>query len=84
MIEATCIACGKLLGSFANQAEYIEWREKNSMCACGASLVATLFTSYTKVEKIKSDEEETKPLEEQPRKARSRGILGDVFRARRK
>jgi|Deesub1362B_J571_1020462.scaffolds.fasta_scaffold13650_1 hypothetical protein len=91
MIEATCTACGKLLGSFATQAEYVEWREKNSQCECGASLAAALFTSYTKAEKVepKVKAEETKSGEEQPQEEtkeekKPTGFPGDILRGRRK
>lgn len=51
MIEATCTACGKVLGTFPTPEKYTEWRNKNTECECGASLDTTLFTRYKKVEK---------------------------------
>jgi hypothetical protein len=84
MIEANCTACGKLLGSFATQAEYVKWREKNSECDCGASLAATLFTSYTKPEKAEAKPGEDQPQEETKEEKKPTGFPGDILRGRRK
>jgi len=48
MIEVTCNACSKTLGSFATQAAYIAWREGQRDCECGAALATTLSTRYIK------------------------------------
>ena len=99
MIEATCIACGKLLGRFATPAEYTEWRERNNECDCGASLAATLFTSYTKTgekPRRKADEksqeaapEKVELQEDQPQEATQKeeqltDSTKDIFKERRK
>jgi len=84
MIEATCITCGKLLGSFASLAEYVQWREKNTECACGASLAAALFTSYTRQEKTEAKSGEEQPQEETKEEKKPTGFPGDILRGRRK
>ena len=81
MIEATCVACGKLLGRFITTAGYIQWREKHGECDCGASLAAALFTRYTKAEKA----EEAKPGEEPPpEETRLTDSFGGILKGRRK
>lgn len=58
MIEAICTACGEVVGSFATQAEYIQWRNETNECACGAPLALTLFTHVEVAEKPKAEDEE--------------------------
>jgi len=62
MIEATCTACGKVLGKFADMGKYTEWRAKNIQCECGAPLDTNLFTSY----KAEEQEETNKPKGRRP------------------